>query len=164
VVHFLIVTAGRYLIVVSILVAAAFLIHATAKLKIALVWRLLVGGALAEVLALLSGSLFYDTRPFVASHLTPLIAHAPDNGFPSDHVLLASFLGFAVLLYSRRLGLLLLVVALVIGWARVAAHIHRPIDVIGSFVLSAVSVTSVQLAARFYDHRRHPALDERPTV
>lgn len=118
-----------------------------------LVWQLILGGAIAGALALLGGHLFYDTRPFVADHVKPLFSHAPDNGFPSDHALLASFLAFLMLGYSRRLGGVLLVVALLIGGARVAAHVHSWWDILGSFAFSAVGV----LVARQIDARRSRA-------
>ncbi|MFZ1062562.1 MAG: phosphatase PAP2 family protein [Acidimicrobiales bacterium] len=153
--HSLITFVGRYFIFLSVVIAVVFWLGLSTEKKIALGWRVLVGGALAEGLAQIAGHLYYDTRPFVTAHVVPLIAHAPDNGFPSDHALLASFLGFVILLYSRRVGLLLLVVAILIGWARVAAHIHHPIDVVGSFVLAAVSVTIVQVGAHLVTRWHH---------
>ena len=145
--HWLITFIGRYFIFVSLAVAVVFWLRLPTKNKISLGWRVIVGGALAEVLAVIAGDLYYDTRPFVTAHIVPLIAHARDNGFPSDHALVASFLGFVVLLYSRTVGLGLLLIAVLIGWARVAAHIHHPIDIIGSFVLAAVSVAIVEVVA-----------------
>jgi undecaprenyl-diphosphatase len=153
--HSLITFVGKYFIFLSILVAVVFWLRLGVKEKIALGWRVVVGGVLAEGLAQIAGHLFYDTRPFVTEHIAPLIAHAPDNGFPSDHALLASFLGFVVLLYSRRVGLLLLLLALLVGWARVAAHIHHPIDIIGSFVLAALSVAIVEIGAHLGQRWRH---------
>jgi undecaprenyl-diphosphatase len=144
----IIIFVAKYFIFLSMLVAAIYWLRVPTKEKIALGWRVVVGGAIAEGLAQVAGHLYYDTRPFVSAHIVPLIAHAPDNGFPSDHALLASFLGFVVLLYSRRTGLVLLLIAVLIGWARVLAHIHHPIDIIGSFVFAALAVGLVQLGAR----------------
>src|SRR5690348_13209583 len=78
--------------------------------------------------------LINDPRPFVAGHFTPLLPHGNDNGFPSDHTLLASFLGFAILRYRRGLGAAMLFVAACIGIARIAAGIHHLEDIIGSFI------------------------------
>jgi undecaprenyl-diphosphatase len=161
--HLLIAFVGRYFIIVSALVAVVFWLRLGRKDKIALGWRVIVGGVLAEGLAQIAGHLYYDTRPFVTEHVVPLIAHAPDNGFPSDHALLASFLGFVVLAYSRGVGLVLLLLAVLIGWARVAAHIHHPIDVVGSFVLAAVSVAIVQVGAREIQRWRSGDHHESPT-
>jgi len=48
-----------------------------------------------------------------------------------------------------------LLLAVLVGWARVAAHIHHPIDIIGSFVLAALSVAIVELGARLGQRWRH---------
>ena len=83
-------------------------------------------------------------------------SHAADNGFPSDHALLTAFLGFTMLLYSKRVGIFLLVIALIVSWARVAAHIHNPRDIVGSFVIAAVSVVIVRASAKFWGPRNRP--------
>jgi len=93
----------------------------------------------------------------VSHHLLPLIPHAADNGFPSDHALLAAFLAFTMFLYSRRASLLLLIIAVLIGWARVATHIHSPIDIVGSFVIAGLSVIIVHLIATIWGSRRGEA-------
>jgi undecaprenyl-diphosphatase len=118
---------------------------------------LIAGGVLAVVLAVIAGHLYYDPRPFVTHHLVPLIAHAADNGFPSDHALLTAFLAFTMLLYSKRTGVFLLVIALLVSWARVAAHIHNPRDIVGSFVIAAVAVIVVQVIARVWRGRHDTA-------
>jgi undecaprenyl-diphosphatase len=103
----------------------------------------------------LAGHLHYDTRPFVTQHLVPLIPHAADNGFPSDHALFTAFLGFTMLLYSRALGAVLLLIAVLVGAARVAAHIHNPQDIVASFVIAALSVAIIEIAFRLWDRRGH---------
>jgi undecaprenyl-diphosphatase len=152
-----IVFVAKYFIFLSLLVAAIFWLRATTKEKFALGWRVVIGGAIAEGLAQVAGRIYYDTRPFVSEHVAPFFAHAPDNGFPSDHALAASFLGFVILLYSRSTGILLLVIAVLIGWARVVSRIHHPIDIIGSFVISGISVAIVQFAVHVWTKRRSDA-------
>lgn len=106
----------------------------------------LVGGILSLILAKVASMLWYNPRPFVVGNFTPLIPHAADNGFPSDHVLLASFLGWTILRYSKKIGIGVLVVAAIIGISRVMAGVHHPIDVIGSFVVSGLVVGLMVLA------------------
>lgn len=106
----------------------------------------LVGGILSLILAKVTSMLWYNPRPFVVGNFTPLIPHAADNGFPSDHVLLASFLGWTILRYSKKIGIGVLVVAAIIGISRVMAGVHHPIDVIGSFVVSGLVVGLMVLA------------------
>lgn len=57
----------------------------------------------------------------------------------------------------------LLLIALLVGIARVAAHIHHPIDIVGSFVIAALSVALVQLASRLWRHS-HSRYELRPRV
>jgi undecaprenyl-diphosphatase len=163
-VHSTIIFVAKYFIFLSIFVVAVFWLRASIKTKTALGWRVLIGGIIALALAQIGSHLYYDTRPFVNEHIVPLIAHAPDNGFPSDHVLLASFLGFVVLRYSRVTGLFLLLIAVLIGWARVEAHIHHPIDIIGSFLIAALAVALVQLGAHLWRTWHSNGHHQRPVV
>ena len=41
-------------------------------------------------------------RPFVVQHVAPLFPRDADNGFPSDHTLLATFFAVCVFFYSRK--------------------------------------------------------------
>jgi len=98
-----------------------------------------VGGVIALALTKLAGALYYDPRPFVAQHMQPLIQHAPDNGFPSDHTVLAGLAAFIVLRYSRTMGLIMLAMTGLLGVARVAARVHHPLDIVGALVIAAVA-------------------------
>lgn len=152
-VHWLIRFVGDYFFLISVVVVAWYWLRAKIRVKTSLTWQLLAGGALAFVLALIASHVYYDPRPFVTQHVTPIIAHAPDNGFPSDHALLTSFLAFTMFLYSRRTGLFLLVIALLVSWARVAAHIHNPRDIVASFFIAGVAVALTHLVATIWHGR-----------
>lgn len=141
----LIVFVAKYFLFISVLAVAIYWLKLQQHKKLVLAVQLVVGGVIALLLAKIGAHFYYDTRPFVSHHIKPLFAHGADNGFPSDHALLTSFLGFTMLFYSRRLGIFLLAVAVAVGAARVAAHIHSPIDIVGSFVFAAIGVG----AARF---------------
>ena len=109
--------------------------------------------AVCMLLASLGSHLINDPRPFVVGHFKPIVAHGNDNGFPSDHTLLSSFLGFVVLKYSRKLGLITLLLAALIGGARMAAGIHHLEDVVGSFIITAVSVAIISLLMKRFPRR-----------
>jgi membrane-associated phospholipid phosphatase len=154
VVDSLIVFVAKYFVFVSIAVVGLFWLTVTRRDKVSLGLRLIIGGVVALALAKVGAHFYYDTRPFVRDHIKPLIAHANDNGFPSDHTLLASFLGFTVLAYSRSMGLLLLAMAALIGGARVASHIHSPIDIVGSFVIAGIAAVLTHQGFKYFgsDH------------
>jgi undecaprenyl-diphosphatase len=106
----------------------------------------------AIVGALIGSSLYNDPRPFAVDHVHPLIAHAADNGFPSDHSLLAAVLVAAVILARPRYTLLFVVLAAAVEWARVGAGVHHPIDVIGSdLFVSAGLIIGILLANALTD-------------
>ncbi len=131
--------AAQYLVYIEAMVtfaAVAFVLRRQPPLEI-LRWVLVVGltGVVAEVFAQIGGALFVDPRPFAAGHYHPLVAHIADNGFPSDHGLLAAFLVACVIVVRFWIALLLVaLLGALIDWARVGAGIHHPIDVIGSAV------------------------------
>jgi undecaprenyl-diphosphatase len=87
------------------------------------------------IISRIAGALYFDPRPFVVGHFIPLIAHAADNGFPSDHVLLTGALAMIVWFYNKKLSIVLWVLALLIGWARVYVGIHHTADIVGSIVI-----------------------------
>lgn len=140
----LIKLVAKYAIVIPVLLAIfAFIMIKDKRTRIDFAILVVVGGALSLLLAKIGGHIINDPRPFVVGHFTPLLPHANDNGFPSDHTLLASFLGFAILPYSKKIGLPALAVAVCIGMARVAAGIHHLEDIIGSFVITGGATLAV---------------------
>jgi undecaprenyl-diphosphatase len=65
-----------------------------------------------------------------------LIPHAADPSFPSDHATLAFSLAFSLLFANRRVGLLMLGLALITGISRVYVGVHYPGDILGAMALS----------------------------
>lgn len=94
----------------------------------------------------------------------PLIAHGNDNGFPSDHTLLSSLLGFAILPFAPVAGLVTLLVALLIGTARVLAFVHHPIDIIASFVFAGVAVLIAYYSVKLYFAKRKTKKSDKLTT
>lgn len=86
--------------------------------------------------ARVAGYIFNDPRPFAALHFTPLIPHAADNGFPSDHALLGFALGMLVFRFNRTWGTVLCLLAMVLGLSRIYVGVHSPLDILGSFLVS----------------------------
>lgn len=94
---------------------------------------------LSFIVAKILAHFIYNPRPFVVSHVKPLFAHAADNGFPSDHMLLTMTIASVVFVYNKKLGILLTVVAVCIGTARVLANVHHVEDIVGSAVIAIVA-------------------------
>src|SRR4051812_21277386 len=152
--HSVIKFVAQYFIVLSLAAALAVLIRARQKDQRIDFCLLLAGaGLLSLALAKLGSQLVHDPRPFAVGHFTPLIAHTSDNGFPSDHTLLSSLIGWTCLVYSRKIGSAALVVAALIGVARMAAGVHHLEDIVGSFVISGLSVLAVCKLIRLWRRR-----------
>jgi undecaprenyl-diphosphatase len=86
-------------------------------------------------------------RPFVAHpdsvHL--FAAHAADPGFPSDHATAAFAIAVALLLRSRRWGLVALAAATILAVTRVGMGIHYPSDVLAGAAVGSLSALTLHL-------------------
>ena len=109
-------------------------------------------GLFALALGMIANHLYFDPRPFVAGHFTPLVPHAPDNGFPSDHTLLVSAVAMIGTLWNRRLGMVLWILAILVAVGRVYVGVHHVLDVAGSIVISSVAVLLTYAAYRYLWH------------
>lgn len=89
-----------------------------------------LGGAITVLLVKIAALLYAHPRPFVVHHVLPLVAHAADNAFPSDHAAAAGLAVAFLWTRSRALAGLALLFTLAIDAARVAAQLHWPLDVI----------------------------------
>jgi membrane-associated phospholipid phosphatase len=136
----LITFVAKYFILIPLFVTVYVFINLKAKKRQEMLVMLFCAGVLSLILAKIGAHLYNDPRPYIKDGSVPLFAHSNDpNGFPSDHTLLASFLGFVALSYSRKIGIALLIVAALVGWARVAAHVHHLADIVGSFIFTGLA-------------------------
>ena len=135
----IIVLVAKYLFVVSIALASFVFYRSKPEVRQKLLWLSIITLPLSLVIAKLSSLAIYDPRPFVVMHVTPLIAHAADNGFPSDHTLLTMTIATIIFVYNKRWGMGLAVIALMVGASRVAAMVHHPLDIAGSVVIAIVA-------------------------
>jgi undecaprenyl-diphosphatase len=103
--------------------------------------RAVVAAACALALNGLIGHFWYSPRPFVIEVGHTFLLHDPDSSFPSDHATsmfsVALVLAFSQARAARRIGLVLLPVALVVAWSRVFLGVHWPKDMAGALVMSA---------------------------
>ncbi len=153
----IIIFTAKYFLVLSGAIMGYFWWTLPGAAKKQFVWRLLAGGTLAYGLAKLAGHLFYNARPFVVAHSQPLFAHAADNGFPSDHTLLSATIAFVVMSFSTRWGSVLLAVSFLIGLARVAAHVHHLIDILGAIAIAGIAVWFVIMVFKKFWPEHKPA-------
>lgn len=117
---------------------------AAASAAIAAVLGLVVNGLL--------GHLWYHARPF-ADHpkqTVLLVHHGADNSFPSDHATVAFAVAFAVLVFHRRLGIVLVALAFGVGLDRILVGVHYPVDVATSLIIGLGAALVVGYPGRRY--------------
>ncbi len=95
---------------------------------------------ISYIISRIGSLLYYNPRPFISEHIIPLIHHVADNGFPSDHALLTGTLAAIVTVFDKRIGILLWILAIIVGGARVLAGIHHTVDIIGSYIIAIVGL------------------------
>lgn len=108
---------------------------------------------LAFIIAKIASHFYMNPRPFVVDNFTPLIPHAPDNGFPSDHTLLVAAVASVVTFLDIRKSLWFWIIAIAVAISRVAVGVHHPIDVTASAIIAAASGYVVHFALKWYTNR-----------
>ena len=150
----LIIIGAAYLIAVPVAALCAMLVYSVKQKRHRMFWLSLTSLPIAYLIARVAGHLYYDPRPFVVGHFTPLVAQVSDNGFPSDHMLIAATIASVVLYFNRPWGLALWVVALLIGIARVLAGVHHVVDIVGAGIIAIVAVVIAHYIL-YYLRREH---------
>lgn len=135
------IDTAKYMIVFPLAMVVMDLLRAPADMRRILLKRGVLASVIAIALAKIGGALYYDPRPFAAHHFTPILSHAADNGFPSDHTLLAFtcvFLLFSQLSITETI--LAGLAAMLVAFSRVRIGLHSPLDIAGSILFAAIAV------------------------
>jgi undecaprenyl-diphosphatase len=108
-----------------------------------------VGLVAVAILVRVAGAIHSDPRPFVQDpSLHAWFPHPADNGFPSDHTAVAAMTSVVVLRRHRTVGLVLLAITVMIGAARVAAHVHHVQDIVAGGAIGVVCALAGALVWR----------------
>lgn len=145
---FLFIFIAKYLFIASLLTGAILLFSLSAPCRKSLFVFGVLSGIVSYALSRLAGALYYDPRPFVVGHFTPLVAHIADNGFPSDHVLLTSVIAAVCMIFNRTVGILLWIIVVLIAFSRVYVGVHHVVDVLGSIGISLAGTYGVYMLLR----------------
>jgi undecaprenyl-diphosphatase len=111
------------------------------------------GGALSLIGIFIASHLFYDPRPFMSGNVVALFPHAADNGFPSDHMTFGATLAFIGYVYSKKIGLVMIPLAVAVGAARVLAHVHSWIDIFGGIFVALISTILAVYIGRYVSEK-----------
>lgn len=144
----LFIFGAKYLLILSLIIGAWwFLKLPRIQKKDALIFGSLTL-ALSFIFGKIASMLYYNSRPFVIDHFSPLIDHIADNGFPSDHMLLVSAIAAVVSFYNKRIGFTLWILAILVGISRVFVGVHHFIDIFGSLIIAIISSFIIYFALK----------------
>ncbi|WP_188961166.1 phosphatase PAP2 family protein [Deinococcus aquiradiocola] len=130
------------LLFVLLLALAAVAWQGRARVTWGFAARALLSGVVAALLTLALKGVIVDVRPYVAEGYLPLAHAASDNGFPSDHTLVAALLaGWAWWIHPRALPVFVAgTVAVLLG--RLAIGAHHTLDVLGSLLYALLGLAA----------------------
>jgi len=94
------------------------------------------------------GYFYYLPRPFVVGNFVPLVAHVPDNGFPSEHTLFSAAVSAVIYISDRKTGAALWLLTALVGLSRVMAGVHHFTDICGAMAISAASAWLARFECR----------------
>ena len=88
---------------------------------------------------------YYHPRPFlVLQNVHQLINHEIESSFPSGHAAFYFALAVGVYFYNKKAGLVYLVSAGLMGFARIFVGVHWPLDIMAGAVLGVASALMIQ--------------------
>ena len=110
-----------------------------------------ITGIVGLIANVIISHIYFEPRPFVTHHVHTLISHAADASFPSDHATGSFAIAFFMLMRHRKIGGLMLILALLTGFSRIYCGIHYPFDVVGSIVVAFIVTFVINKLAPILD-------------
>jgi len=154
---------AKYAIAISFLVLAVLCLM---RLFHRSLWPVIwsgVGLVLTFLLGLVAAAAYSEKRPFQTHHVHQLLSHAPGQSFPSDHATAAFGCALVALVFlNRAWGVVLILLGVLIGFARVYLGIHYPGDIGGSFLCAVVGVAVAWGLSRAFTPTARVRTSERP--
>ncbi len=150
----LFIFGAKYLMVFALLIGTAFFFIQSRDTQKRMLLFAITAGILALLTALVAGYLYTDPRPFVIGNFLPLIPHAADNGFPSDHTLMTALAAAVVYPFNRRVSVILWLITVLVGISRVYVGVHHPIDIIGSMLIGIGTTTIAHIGLQRYAYKK----------
>ncbi|MBI4037102.1 phosphatase PAP2 family protein [Candidatus Daviesbacteria bacterium] len=133
---------AAYLIWLTFLLTIFFTIKGGSKEKLSLL-LIALGVIFAEVLIFIIHAVYFEPRPFITYHLTPLIKHGADAAFPSGHTTIMAVIAWGFTFAKSKWAPLFLVLMLWVGFARIFVGVHYPLDILGGVVVGFISIMLV---------------------
>lgn len=132
--------------------AAKYLIFAMAAAVIGLfvfkrnrIYKIMTFGAFvaagwAWVINNLIGLIYFRPRPFIDHEVFKLISKSGlEKSFPSDHAAISFAIAFVIFFYNKKLGIVFLILALLVGVGRIFVGVHYPLDILAGGTVGFLS-------------------------
>jgi undecaprenyl-diphosphatase len=113
-------------------------------------WEIVFTFLIALIFQWVFKLLIPEPRPFLEG-ITPLYYYGWNESFPSGHTLI--FTALAVMIHDRHktIGVIAVIIAFLIGIARIVVGIHYPLDVaVGALLGLLIGHTVVRMVRRHY--------------
>lgn len=90
----------------------------------------------AYIFSIIIKNIVNNPRPFlILNDVNELFIYGGYDSFPSGHATFFAALAAAIFVYHRKVGFLFGLFAVIIGFSRVIAGIHFPVDILVGFML-----------------------------
>lgn len=96
-------------------------------------------------------------RPYAKINRSILVKKLLDGSFPSGHTYSAFATAFSTLFYNKKMGIIFLLFATLMGFTRMYLFVHYPTDVLGGIVLGYVGAI---IGKKLLDKQKYEKRDE----
>ena len=139
----ILIFGAQKLFLLSPLIAAFFFYKMPREARIEMLIFAFFSLPLTFILAMGARELYFNPLPFVKNGLEPLLDHAPNNGFPSDHVLLLAAVAAIFTFFHKKAAISLWVITVFVGLSRMFVGVHHLIDIMASMLIALLSAYAV---------------------
>jgi len=143
--------AAKYMPVVVILALAILWVTKRNNTRDVILYGI-YAAIIGLVINYIIGLVYFHPRPFMIGLGTQLFQYPAETSFPSDHTTFMVSIALMLLYFkeTRVYGVILLILGLTGGLARVFSGVHFPLDNLGSIVVSIISTLIIfQFKDRF---------------
>lgn len=148
---------AEYLIfAIPLIIILVYFFSKKRKKILSIILKIILALALVYILNYLISLIIARPRPFVNNNeiyqLAKLFTKPTDFSFPSYHTATAFVFAFMVLLDWRKFGIILLIPALIIGFARIFAGVHYPTDILGGILTALISIIVINFILKYFKY------------